>query len=209
MHHTRHVPLALMLLLAAPGLGCGDEPAVVGSMRVRYGETWKDANVFHYAMFRSNADTHPDFDFFPVFTICNADTHVDEPWVGVTGLCVNVDFESFDRGNGPATFSIDGTVQVPPLGARGDINNNVDFEAGPGHSPGLKEAWVRTNCSADLEPEDLPRKMATQQVSGQFVLKENSKNKLKGHLALTVNGETGGNCPGDAAEVDLHFDLSR
>ncbi|GMT98340.1 hypothetical protein KH5H1_24590 [Corallococcus caeni] len=45
----------------------------------------------------------------------------------------------FAKGSGPADYAIDGTVQVPAEGWM-TINNHVDFQAGPGHSPGLKKA---------------------------------------------------------------------
>ncbi|WP_277991512.1 hypothetical protein [Corallococcus macrosporus] len=39
------------------------------------------------------------------------------------------------------------------------------------------------------------------------MLEENSEDRLRGHLELTVQGQTGGTCSGDAAEVNLDFDF--
>ncbi|NOK12671.1 hypothetical protein [Corallococcus exercitus] len=195
-------PFALVLSLAVlGGTGCGRESSVTGLMRVRHGDVWEDYPSHAYTWIRPNENWPKDFDIEPVFTFCNSDSPPGEFREGSRGLCVNVDFESFARGRGPASYAIEGTVQVPAEGWM-TINNHVDFQAGPGHSPGLKEAWTRSFCPEAEGEED-----ATQRVSGRFVLEENSEDRVRGHLELTVEGQTGGTCPGEAAEVDLGFDI--
>ncbi|MGE6758561.1 hypothetical protein ACQKGO_11145 [Corallococcus interemptor] len=152
-------------------------------------------------MIAPNENWPSDFDFQPVFTLCNSDNVTKEPQADSRGLCVHVDFESFARGSGPASYAIEGTARVPAQGFM-EIDYGVPFEPGPGHDPGLKEAWTRSFC-----PEDDDEVDSTQQVSGRFVLEENSEDRFRGQLRLTVQGPTGGTCPGDAAEIDVDFDL--
>ncbi|NPD29867.1 hypothetical protein [Corallococcus exiguus] len=171
-------------------------------MRVRHGDVWEEFPTQSSGWIFPNASWASEIDIQPVFIFCNSDSPPGEERRGdARGLCVYVDFESFAKGSGPAEYAIDGTVQVPSQGY--STSYNVDFEPGPGHSPGLKEAWTRSFC-----PDEDLDDYALQQVSGRFVLEENSEDRLRGQLELKVEGPTGGTCPGDAAEVDLDFDIA-
>ncbi|MBN8465053.1 hypothetical protein JYJ95_00905 [Corallococcus exiguus] len=206
MRHPRfrRAPLALVLSLAVlGGTGCGREPGVTGHMRVRHGDVWEELPTSASGFMRPHPDWNPEFNPGPVFTFCNVNLSPGEEhredW---RQLCVYLDFESFAKGSGPAEYAIAGTAQVPDQRYAGS-KDNVHFEPGLGHSPGLKEAWTRSFCLDGNDDET-----AIQQVSGRFVLEENSEDRLRGQLELTVQGPTAGTCPGDAAEVDLDFDLS-
>ncbi|NOK17648.1 hypothetical protein [Corallococcus carmarthensis] len=199
----RRAPFALLLSLAVlGGTGCGKEPGVTGHMRVRHGDVWEEFPTPGSGGFLPNADRSSDFDFGPVFAFCNSDDlSLEERREDARGLCVYVDFESFAKGSGPAEYAIEGTTEVPDQRYAGS-RYKVQFEPGPGHSPGLKAAWTQSFC-----PDGDDTVTALQQVSGRFVLEENSEDRLRGQLELTVQGPTAGTCPGDAAEVSLDFDF--
>ncbi|WP_375754660.1 hypothetical protein [Corallococcus exercitus] len=198
----RRVPFALALSLAVlGGTGCGREPTVTGHMRVRHGDVWEEFPTSASSLVRPHAGRDSEFDLGPVFSFCHSDNLSAERREDSRGLCVYVDFELFAKGSGPAEYAIDGAAHVPGQRYQG-TDDDVHFEPGPGHSPELKAAWTQSFCS-DGDDE----KTAIQQVSGRFVLEENSEDRLRGHLELTVQGPTAGTCPGDAAEVTLDFDL--
>jgi hypothetical protein len=204
MPNLPRVPFFLMLSLALLGGGCGEQEPVVGHMRVRYGDVWRELPLTGNTWFIPNEGKDPDLtlDIFPVFTFCGLDASAGEDHMDDWGsLCVHVDFESFGPGNKPEAYAIDGTVRVPGE-SRDETNNGVDFQPGSRHSAGLKEVWTRSGCVTDAPQEDV-----TQRVSGRFVVEENSKKRVRGHLELTVEGPTGGDCPGEAAEVELDFNL--
>ncbi|NMO20602.1 hypothetical protein HPC49_38995 [Pyxidicoccus fallax] len=195
-----HASLALMLSLATLGCGGDDEQPErdMGIVRVRYGDTWKDINAEGRHMFAPG-----DIPFDTTFTFCRWDTRREDPQENTKGLCVHVDFESFPEGAGPATYTLDGTARHPAE-FQYVLNYGTEFEPGPAHAPEVKGAWVKSGCKTEDTSE-----AAVQQVSGQLVLTENSKDRIAGHLTLAVTGKTGGFCPGDAAEVDIDFEFPR
>ncbi len=189
-HHAgRLLSLALLLSLTA----CEpDEEAAEGTMRVKYGETWKEFDDVRDYTF------HPEP--APKLILCGTNDPLPNAIDDETGLCVDVTFDPAIPGSGPATFTIDGTATVPSP----DSGPNRTFEAGPAHTAGLAGVWASTSCYSSPSEEDV-----VQQVSGELELEENSATRLKGRLVLDVTGTTGLTCPGSAAEVDLHFDIAR
>ncbi|RKH51373.1 hypothetical protein D7X55_04100 [Corallococcus sp. AB049A] len=199
----RRAPFALVLSLTVlGGTGCGREPGgVTGHMRVRHGEVWEEFPTSAFSQVQPQEARDSGFNLGPVFSFCNSDDLSEKRQENSRGLCVYVDVELFAKGSGPAEYAIDGAAHVPGLRYRG-THDGVYFEPGPGHSPGLKAAWTQSFCAAGDD-----EKTAIQQVSGRFVLEENSEDRLRGHLELTVQGPTAGTCPGEAAEVALDFDF--
>ncbi|NPC68136.1 hypothetical protein D7Y27_02605 [Corallococcus sp. AB004] len=197
----RHALLAGVLSLAVlGGTGCDRESSLTGHMRVRHGEVWEDFPTPVSSVFLPKTKADATFSLNPVFTFCNSDDLSEERRDDARGLCVYGDFDSFAKGSGPEEYVIDGAVQFPAKGY--EPRSDVYFEPGLGHTSGLKEVWTRSFC-LDAERDET----TLQQLSGRLVLEENSEDRLRGHLELTVEGQTGGTCPGDAAEVDLDFDL--
>ncbi|RKG61738.1 hypothetical protein D7W79_41015, partial [Corallococcus exercitus] len=194
----RRVPFALALSLAVlGGTGCGKEPPVTGAIRVRYGDVWEEFPTPVSSRLSPDTETNAEFYLGPVFTFCNSDDLPGERRKDARGLCVYVDFDSFAKGRGPAEYAISGTAHGYLMS-----KSDVHFEPGLGHTSGLKEIWTQSFC-----PEEGRNEYVYQQLSGRLVLEENSEDRIVGQLELTVQGPTGGTCPGEAAEVDLDFDL--
>lgn len=188
MTSTSKLLSSLALLLAVSA--CEPDDEVQGSLRARFGESWKEFDEGRSYTFIADGP--------PTLYLCGDNDPLPNAIDDETGLCITLVLDASVSGSGPATFTIDGAGTVPYP----DTYGNRTFAAGPAHSAGVTGVWATTSCFAAPSEED-----AVQQLSGRLELEENSATKYRGRLVLNVTGPLGTRCPGDAAEADLEFEI--
>ncbi|MCP3144519.1 hypothetical protein [Pyxidicoccus xibeiensis] len=188
--HYRRTPWPLALLLLSL-TACDSKEAEEDTLRVKYGETWRD---FDEERIERLPSVTPRGLWF-----CGTHDPIPNAVDDETSVCINVTLDEALLGTGPATLTLEGTTTVPV-----ETSGQVAFTPGAGHSPGVVAAWANTGCFGAP-----PTEPSVQQVKGQLVLEHNSDVWLSGRLKLQLTGTLAGSCPGSAAEADIEFDLPR
>lgn len=188
--------LLALALLSLPACDSNEPVGDMGTVQAKYDGEWK-----YFSDIQLGDLTSPDDPASPEissFVFCGTETG-GRGLLDNSSVCFNLRFDTAILGAGPATFVINGVVEVPL-----ESEINPTFTPGEPHSPGVRAVWVRTSCYGRPQEDDV-----RQQVSGTLELRVNDATRFVGHLVLDMAGTSSGQCSTPNARADVDFYIPR